>query len=311
MDSPVIQEIIVKNILTKSNLPVCEYSVNPYVGCTHGCKYCYASFMKRFTGHTEPWGTFLDVKLWPEIKDPQRYAGKELFIGSVTDPYLPQEGQYGRTRALLEQLQGSGAKISIATKSDLVLRDLDLIKTFPEARVSWSINTLDEGFRSDMDNAASIERRLSAMGAFYRAGIRTTCFISPIFPGITDVEAIIRRVKKQCNLIWLENLNLRGSCKAAIMDYIQTARPHLSPLYREIYHNRNRGYWEMLDNRLKAFAAQIGLDYITNDDSMRRPFGAPPVIVNYFYHEQIKKSARKGSDNHAGTSGSGNRQARA
>ncbi len=311
MDSPVIQEIIVKNILTKSNLPVCEYSVNPYVGCTHGCKYCYASFMKRFTGHTEPWGTFLDVKLWPEIKDPQRYAGKELFIGSVTDPYLPQEGQYGRTRALLEQLQGSGAKISIATKSDLVLRDLDLIKTFPEARVSWSINTLDEGFRSDMDNAASIERRLSAMGAFYRAGIRTTCFISPIFPGITDVEAIIRRVKKQCSLIWLENLNLRGSYKAAIMDYIQTARPHLSPLYREIYHNRNRGYWEMLDNRLKAFAAQIGLDYITNDDSMRRPFGAPPVIVNYFYHEQIKKSARKGSDNHAGTSGSGNRQARA
>ena len=311
MDSPVIQEIIVKNILTKSNLPVCEYSVNPYVGCTHGCKYCYASFMKRFTGHTEPWGTFLDVKLWPEIKDPQRYAGKELFIGSVTDPYLPQEGQYGRTRALLEQLQGSGAKISIATKSDLVLRDLDLINTFPEARVSWSINTLDEGFRSDMDNAASIERRLSAMGAFYRAGIRTTCFISPIFPGITDVEAIIRRVKKQCSLIWLENLNLRGSYKAAIMDYIQTARPHLSPLYREIYHNRNRGYWEMLDNRLKAFAAQIGLDYITNDDSMRRPFGAPPVIVNYFYHEQIKKSARKGSDNHAGTSGSGNRQARA
>ena len=311
MDSPVIQEIIVKNILTKSNLPVCEYSVNPYVGCTHGCKYCYASFMKRFTGHTEPWGTFLDVKLWPEIKDPQRYAGKELFIGSVTDPYLPQEGQYGRTRALLEQLQGSGAKISIATKSNLVVRDLDLIKTFPEARVSWSINTLDEGFRSDMDNAASIERRLSAMGAFYRAGIRTTCFISPIFPGITDVEAIIRRVKKQCSLIWLENLNLRGSYKAAIMDYIQTARPHLSPLYREIYHNRNRGYWEMLDNRLKAFAAQIGLDYITNDDSMRRPFGAPPVIVNYFYHEQIKKSARKGSDNHAGTSGSGNRQARA
>ena len=311
MDSPVIQEIIVKNILTKSNLPVCEYSVNPYVGCTHGCKYCYASFMKRFTGHTEPWGTFLDVKLWPEIKDPQRYAGKELFIGSVTDPYLPQEGQYGRTRALLEQLQGSGAKISIATKSDLVLRDLDLIKTFPEARVSWSINTLDEGFRSDMDNAASIERRLSAMGAFYRAGIRTTCFISPIFPGITDVEAIIRRVKKQCSLIWLENLNLRGSCKTVMMQYIQDARPHLLPLYREIYHNRSRGYWEMLDNRLKAFAAQIGLDYITNDDSMRRPFGAPPVIVNYFYHEQIKKSARKGSDNHAGTSGSGNRQARA
>ena len=166
-----VKTIYTKSVLSKSNLPVCEYSVNPYVGCTHGCKYCYASFMKRFTGHAEPWGTFLDVKLWPEIKNPQRYAGKELFLGSVTDPYLPQEEQYGRTRALLEQLQGSGAKLSIATKSDLILRDLDLIKTFPDARVSWSVNTLDEVFKHDMDNAVSIARRLAAMEAFYRAGI--------------------------------------------------------------------------------------------------------------------------------------------
>ncbi len=104
MDSPIIQEINVKSILSKSNLPVCEYSVNPYVGCTHGCRYCYASFMKRFTGHTEPWGTFLDVKSWPRIKRPETYAGKELFIGSVTDSYLPQEETYQRTRALLLQL---------------------------------------------------------------------------------------------------------------------------------------------------------------------------------------------------------------
>lgn len=309
MTPPVIAKIAVKSVLSKSNLPVCEYSVNPYVGCTHGCKYCYASFMKRFTGHTEPWGSFLDVKLWPEIRSPEKYAGKELFIGSVTDPYLPQEEEYGRTRALLEQLRGSGAKISIATKSDLVLRDLDLIKTFPEARVSWSVNTLDEGFRADMDNAASIERRLAAMQAFYRAGVRTTCFVSPIFPGITDVQAIIRRVKDQCNLIWLENLNLRGGYKAVIMDYIQAAHPQLLPLYRGIYSGRDRSYWEGLDAELKAFAAQMGLDYVTNDDSVKRPFHAPPVIVNYFYHEQIRKSARREGERHAGAAGSGNHQA--
>lgn len=309
MNIPVIQETNVKSILSKSNLPVCEYSVNPYVGCTHGCKYCYAAFMKRFTGHREPWGTFLDVKTWPEIKNPEKYAGKELFLGSVTDPYLPQEEIYGRTRTLLMQLQGSGAKISIATKSDLILRDLDLIKTFPEARVSWSVNTLDEAFRSDMDQAAPIERRLAAMEAFYRAGIRTTCFVSPIFPGITDIEAIIRRVKKQCHLIWLENLNLRGSYKTVIMNYIQDTYPQLFPLYREIYCNGNRSYWEMLDRRLKTNAAEIGLDYVTNDDSIKRPFDAPPVIVNYFYHEQIKKSARKGDDSHAGITGSRNHKA--
>ncbi len=291
---PLIRETAVKSVITKSNLPVCEYSVNPYVGCTHGCRYCYASFMKRFTGHQEPWGTFLDVKMWPEIRNPEKYAGRELFISSVTDPYLPQEEQYGRTRALLEQLKGSGARISISTKSDLILRDLDLIRTFPQARVSWSINTLDESFREDMDNAVSIERRLAAMKIFHRAGIRTTCFVSPIFPGITNVKAIIRRVKGQCNLIWLENLNLRGSYKAEIMDYIREKHRELLPLYLEIYRQGDRTYWETLDAELKAHAAEIGLDYVTNDDSMKRSFDAPPVIVNYFYHEKIKKSAKKG-----------------
>lgn len=101
MDAMVIQEIRVKSVLSKSNLPVCEYSVNPYVGCSHACRYCYASFMKRFSNHLEPWGKFLDVKYWPVIKNPKKYAGKELFIGSVTDPYNPQEEKYGRTRELL------------------------------------------------------------------------------------------------------------------------------------------------------------------------------------------------------------------
>lgn len=299
MDTPIIQKIEVKSVLSKSNLPVCEYSVNPYVGCPHACQYCYASFMKRFTNHPEPWGDFLDVKYWPIIKNPQKYAGKELFIGSVTDPYNPQEEIYGRTRALLTQLQGSGAKISIATKSDLILRDLELIKSFPNARVSWSINTLDETFREDMDNAVSIQRRLAAMESFHRAGVRTTCFISPIFPGITDAKAIIQRARTQCNLIWLENLNLRGGYKTVIMDYIQKKRPDLLPLYQEIYNKNDRRYWELLDAELKTWAAEIGLDYVTNDDSMSRPFEAPPIIVNFFYHSEIKKSARKGGERHA------------
>ena len=289
----IIKEIEVKNVITKSNLPVCAYSVNPYVGCTHACKYCYASFMKRFTNHPEPWGEFLDVKHWEKIKDPKKYAGKELFIGSLTDPYNPQEEIYGRTRALLTELQGSGARLSIATKSDLILRDLDLIKTFPEARVSWSVNTLDEAFKDDMDKAVSVKRRFAAMKAFYRAGVRTTCFISPIFPGITDVKAIIEQAKEHCNLIWLENLNLRGGYKAVILEYIKEKYPALLSLYQDIYDRSDRSYWVALDTELKEYAAGIGLDYVTNDDRMSRPFEAPPVIVNYFYHEEVRKSARR------------------
>lgn len=285
----IIKEIETKNVITKSNLPVCDFSVNPYTGCEHACKYCYASFMKRFTNHPEPWGEFLDVKYWQEIKNPEKFSGKTVFIGSVTDPYQPGEECFGRTRALLEQLAKSGAKISISTKSDLVLRDLDLIKSFPDARVSWSLNTLCEDFRQDMDQAVSVERRLAAMEAFYKEGIRTACFISPIFPGITDAKAIIRRVKGQCNDIWLENLNLRGGYRTVIMNYIQEKYPRLWPLYQEIYEQKNRGYWEALDLELRTCAAQMGLPYVTNDDSIVRPFEAPPKVTNYFYHEKIKK----------------------
>lgn len=144
-----------------------------------------------------------------------------------------------------------------------------------------------------MDKAVSIESRLAAMKAFHNAGVRTTCFISPIFPGITDVKAIIEQAKEHCNLIWLENLNLRGSYKSVILDYIQEKYPDLLPLYQDIYNQGSRSYWETLDTELQEYAAEIGLDYVTNDDSMSRPLDEPPVIVNYFYHEQIKKSAQK------------------
>lgn len=285
----VIKEIKVKNVLTKSNLPVSDYSVNPYVGCSHSCKYCYASFMKRFTNHPEEWGTFVDVKYWDTIKNPKKYAGKELFIGSVTDPYMPLEEKYKRTRTLLEEMQESGCKISIATKSDLVLRDIDLIKTFPEARVSWSINTLNEEFRKEMDNSISIKRKIEAMKKFHNAGIRTTCFISPIFPSITDVKSIILKTKDYCNLIWLENLNLRGDYKSRILNYIKEKHSNLYPIYDEIYNKGKRDYWENLNKEIQEFCKQQNLEYLRNNDSQKRGINEPPIVVNYFYHEEITK----------------------
>ena len=288
-----IKEINVKSIMTKTNLPVSDYAVNPYVGCSHACKYCYASFMKRFTNHSEPWGEFLDVKYWPEIKHAEKYAGKEAFFGSVTDCYQPCESKYRRTRALLEQLKGSGIKISIATKSDLVLRDIDLIKTFPGARVSFSINTLDEAFRQEMDKGVSIERRLAAMKELYKNKIQTTCFISPIFPGITDVKAIIERAKEQCNLVWLENLNLRGDYRARILAWIHEHYPELDKLYHEIYDKKDRSYWNNLDKQIREYTAQEKMTYLRDTDQHRSEFGQPPVVVNYFYHEEVRKSAKK------------------
>ena len=183
--------------------------------------------------------------------------------------------------------------ISIATRSDLVLRDLDLIKTFPNARVSWSINTLDEGFRRQMDRAVSIERRLNAMKQFYEAGVQTTLFISPIFPGITDPKEIISAAKDFCNLVWLENLNLRGDYRVKILNWIHENRPELDCLYKEIYTYKDRSYWYALDEEMKEFTEKNHLPYLRDDDSKRSDFGEPPGVVNYFFHEEVKRSAKK------------------
>lgn len=288
----IIRQIDVRSVMTRSSLPVGGYSVNPYVGCPHACKYCYASFMKRFTGHTEPWGTFLDVKHWKPIDNPHKYDGQRVVIGSVTDGYNPYEKDFLRTRRLLEELQGSQAEILVCTKSDLVLRDVDLLKQFPRVTVSWSINTLDETFRADMDRAVSIERRLEAMREVYQAGIRTVCFISPIFPGITEVKAIIERVKDFTDLIWMENLNLRGQFKGTIMSYIREKHPELYPLYEQIYNHRKTDYWQALEHEMAAYAAQHDFPYRVNDLPYGRSEKGHPTLVNYFYHEKIRLNPR-------------------
>ena len=289
MEREIIKEINVNSIMTRSTLPVGGYSVNPYVGCPHACRYCYASFMKRFTGHTEPWGSFLDIKSWEPIKNPHLYEGKRVVIGSVTDGYNPYEKYFRRTRKVLEELQGSSAEIMICTKSDLVLRDIELLKKFPKATVSWSINTLNENFRTDMDKASTIASRIEAMRQVYESGIRTVCFISPIFPGITDVKAIIEQVKDFCDLVWLENLNLRGGFKHNIMEYSGKAYPALLPLYEEIYDRKRTGYWQALEQDIQQYALQHGYPYRINDLPYGRSERGKPVIVNYFYHEKIRR----------------------
>ncbi len=288
MEKEIVKEIDVQSVMTKSSLPVGGFSVNPYVGCPHACKYCYASFMKRFTGHTEPWGTFLDVKNWKPIANPHKYDGQRIVIGSVTDGYNPYEEEFCRTRRLLEELKGTNAEIMICTKSDLVLRDLDLLKNFPKVTVSWSINTLDEQFRKDMDRAVSIEQRIAAMRKVYEAGIRTVCFVSPIFPGITDVKAIIERVRNFADLIWLENLNLRGQFKGTVMSYIKDNHSDVYDLYDEIYNKKRMNYWESLEKEISMFARQNGFPYMVNDLPYGRSEKGKPVIVNYFYHEKIR-----------------------
>ena len=113
------KKIKVKDYLAKSSLPASDYVINPYAGCPHACKYCYASFMKRFTGHAEKWGTFIDIKECDKPIDIKKLRGKTLFVSSVTDCYNPFEEKYEVTRKVLEQLITAECEVTISTKSEL------------------------------------------------------------------------------------------------------------------------------------------------------------------------------------------------
>lgn len=107
------KEIEIKDLLTKSNLPASDYVINPYVGCPHGCKYCYASFMKRFTGHKEEWGAFIDVKRCSKSISKKKLKGKTVFLASVTDCYNSYEEKYCITQSILKQLLDVECTVSI------------------------------------------------------------------------------------------------------------------------------------------------------------------------------------------------------
>jgi DNA repair photolyase len=181
----IVKEISVKSVLSKSQ--VYDYAMNPYRGCSHGCRYCYAAFMKRFTGHREPWGEFVDVKInAPELlaKEIERKPVGRVWVSGVCDPYQPVEKEYRLTRKCLEVLLGAGWPVTVQTKSSLVLRDIDLLRTSGNVEAGFSITTADEKIRQIFEPGASpIGERIEALNALHGRGIKTFAMIAPILPG--------------------------------------------------------------------------------------------------------------------------------
>ena len=274
----VVNEITVNDYLTKSNLPDSDYVINPYVGCTHGCKYCYASFMKRFTGHKENWGDFIDIKRCNKPIDLRKISGKNIFLSSVTDCYNQYEKDFCITRNILEQLIDSDCNLSISTKSKLILRDIDLLKQMKNLIVCMSINTLNEKFRSDMDNASTIKERMDTLKELHNNGIYTVLFMSPIFPYITEWKEIINQTKDYVDEYWFENLNLRGNYKKEILDYIRTNYSDLYSDYIDIYLKKNNKYWKDLAEEINNYCNLNNINY-----------------TNYFYHEELVEKKKEGN----------------
>lgn len=270
------QLIEVKDYITKSNLPASDFVINPYVGCPHGCKYCYACFMKRFTKHDEEWGTFIDIKHCPKPINKKRLQGKTVFLSSVTDCYNPYEEKYCITQRILEQLADIDCTVNISTKSSLILRDMDLLKQFNDLTVSVSINTLNEDFKNDMDNASSIADRLDALKRLHENGIYTVLFMSPIFPQITNFLEIIECSRLFIDEYWFENLNLRGNYKWRILEYIKDKYPQYIELYEQIYIRGKRKYWDDLAAEIEQYCREHSIKH-----------------RNFFYHEELVENKKQ------------------
>jgi len=201
-----IREIEAKSILSKSQ--VYDYALNPYVGCEHGCVYCYAKFMKRFTGHTERWGEFVDVKknapelLACEVK--RKKAGR-VWISGVCDPYQPLEKKYMLTKKCLDILVGNGWPFTVQTKSSLVMRDIEILKRSRDAEVGFTITTADEKIRRLFEPGASpIKKRIEALAKLHSEGIRTFAMIAPVLPG---AEGLVTELKDKVDYVILDRLN--------------------------------------------------------------------------------------------------------
>ncbi len=191
MKNVIVKEVLPKSILSESR--VSDYTVNPYVGCTHRCVYCYARFMKRFTGHREAWGTFVDAKVnaVPLLRrDIPRKRRGTVWMSGVCDPYQPLEKEYGLTRGCLEVLKNHEWPVSLQTKSPLVLRDIDLLAGFSDLEVGFTITTSEEKVRRAFEShAPPIVERIEALRALHDRGIRTFAMIAPVLPGAEGLPA--------------------------------------------------------------------------------------------------------------------------
>jgi DNA repair photolyase len=259
-----VREIKVKSIIVKSNLPEGDFVINPYIGCQHSCIYCYARFMKRFTGHKEPWGKFVDVKinavdLIPENTD--KFKNKSITIGSVCDPYQPLERKYKLTRKILEKLVSLQPHLNLMTKSDLVVRDIDLFKKFKDCIVAISLSILDEKLRKQLEPfSSSAEARIRALKTLHKTGVQTALFVSPIFPYLTNWKKLIKETKDWVDEFWFENLNLYPSIRDTTYRFLERNNPNLIEKYKKIY-LPNSNYWNSEENKIKEFCKTLKIKH--------------------------------------------------
>ena len=240
-----ITEVTTKSALVRSRIPGVEYVINPYTSCAHGCRYCYAVFMGKYSKQHQsaPWGSFVEVKtnivdvLRGELAR-KRKTGTAM-LSSVCDPYQPVEEQYRLTRGCIQALMDDGWGVSILTRSPLVTRDIDLLTTCIGASVGFSIPTDDDAVRQVLEpHAPSIPDRIEALKQVHAAGIHTWAFIAPMLP--MNAERLAAMIRPYIDEVMVDGLNYKGQVSelykrqgwddALTDDYARRTRERLTAL---------------------------------------------------------------------------------
>jgi len=188
-----------ERILSPTQIPIADFTINPYRGCPFGCIYCYAQVNKTIKRRNEKWGTFIDVKinalelLKKELKNKNI---KRVLLGSTVECYPPQEKKFCLTQKIIELLNQHNIAVTILTKSFLLRRDLDLIAKFKNNKIFLTINFNDEKTKKLFEaKTSSLISRWSLLRQIQKRKIPLCLYIAPYFPNLQDIEILIKVAK--------------------------------------------------------------------------------------------------------------------
>ena len=178
-----IYEIKARSVFHKTKIPEADWGINYYRGCTHGCIYCYLKFLCRWRKQKERWGEFVDVKVNAPDLAAKESRDKEgiAILCTGGDPYQPVDKKYQLTRRILQNLNPD-LRLLVLTKSDLILRDVDLFKRFKKCELGLTITTLNESIKRVFEPfSPSSHARLKALEKLKEEGFYTYVFVGPIY----------------------------------------------------------------------------------------------------------------------------------
>jgi len=249
-------------ILVPCSLENFDYQVDPYVGCEHNCLYCYV-LNQAETDWTKEICVYSDItgQLSGEL---EKISPQKIYMGYYTDPYQPREADLNQTRKVLKLFLEKEFSASILTKSDLVVRDIELLKGMDHASVSVSVAFNDNHIRQQFESKTiDTEARIRALQKLRQAGIQTSALICPVIPYITDVTPLIDMLEPHTDAIWIYGLSINERSDRNwqnVQDILNTHFPNLKEQIETVLFTQEHSFWAELRQQLTELQKGRKLD---------------------------------------------------